>query len=144
MTASGEGLDDVMSAIRRMVHKETSARFDHPPKVAKPKPAHVVKSRPVGVARRKTGTNLPSKIFILQPYMRVDIPKSKPEILDDDAKIPHDTANPPYESFAIAEPVIDENMLRDMVKEVVQEQLRGELGKQLILSMKRDILRSLT
>lgn len=143
MTSSGEGISDVMLAIRRMVHKETAARFDQPPKVSKPKPARVVK--PVQArARPKTGTNLPSKIFVLQPYMRVDIPKSKPEILDDDATIPHDTANPPYESFAIADPVIDENMLREMVREVVQEQLRGELGKQLMLSVKRDMLRSLT
>lgn len=143
MTTSGEGIGDVMSAIRRMVHKETASRFDQPPKVGKPKPARVVK--PVQAkARQKTGTNLPSKIFVLQPHMRVDIPRAKPEILDDDAKIPHDTANPPYESFAIADPVIDETMLREMVREVVQEQLRGELGKQLMLSVKRDMLRSLT
>ncbi len=144
MTSSGEGLDDVMSAIRRMVHKETAARFDQPPKVSKPKPVHRAQPKPAKIVRKRTGTNLPSKIFVLQPYMRVDIPKAEPEILDDDAKIPHDTANPPYESFAIADPVIDENMLREMVREVVQEQLRGELGKQLMLSVKRDMLRALT
>ncbi len=33
-----------------------------------------------------------------------------------------------------------EGLLRDMVREVVQEQLRGELGKELIGSIKRDMV----
>lgn len=132
MTSSGERLGDVMSAIRKMVNKETAARFDQPPKVSKPVPARVEPAMPVTVAK-KTGTNLPSKIFVLQPYMRVDIPKPKPEILDDDAKIPGDLSA-----------LINEDVLRDMVREVVQEQLRGELGKQLMLSVKRDMVRALT
>lgn len=136
-------MGNVMSAIRRMVKSETAARFDQPPKVAKPTPVKT-ENPTAKVVKKTTGTNLPSKILVLQPYMRVDIPKPQPEILDDDAKIPHDTANPPYESFAIADPIVDENMLRDMVREVVQEQLRGEMGKQLMLSVKREMMQSLT
>lgn len=130
-------MGDVMSAIRRMVHKETAARFDQPPKVSKPKPVRVEPAIPTTKAKtvvaKKTGTNLPSKIFVLQPHMRVDIPKPKPEILDDDAKIPGDLSA-----------LINEDVLRDMVRDVVQEQLRGELGKQLVLSIKRDMVRALT
>ncbi|MEE9454866.1 MAG: hypothetical protein V3V13_10855 [Paracoccaceae bacterium] len=137
-------IHSVLSAIRSMVRKETRARFSEPkPDVKKPD----VKIHSNGQDKAPPVKNLPSKIFILQPYMRVD--KPSPEILDDNAKIPYDTPMPTSESFAIADSTIvdgaiDPNMLRDMVREVVQEQLRGELGREIMLSVKKDMLKSLS
>lgn len=131
-----EDLSDVLSAIRNMVREETRAKFSEtatPLKAAK-------RVNPKPVSRQ---SNLPAKILILHPHMRVKKQKPKMIILDGNARVPHDTPNPIGESFAIANPVMDEGLLRDMVREVVQEQLRGELGKEIIGAIKRDMMQLL-
>ena len=131
-----EDLSDVLSAIREMVRDETRAKFSESevpsgaPKKVRLKPE----------AKVASPNNLPSKIFILRPHMRVKKPDSEAFILDEDTRIPHDPPIPMSESFAIANPAIDEGLLRDIVREVVQEQLRGELGKELINAVKRDMV----
>ncbi len=131
-----EDLSEVLSAIRNMVREETRAKFSETPtpqtaaKRVEPKP---VPSPP----------NLPAKILILHPHMRVKKQRPKIIILDANARVPHDTPNPIGESFAIANPVMDEGLLRDMVREVVQEQLRGELGKEIIDAIKHDMMQLL-
>lgn len=84
-----------------------------------------------------------AKVMILHPYMRVDIPKEKPEVLKDGADIPYDMPLPANDSFAIATPEVDEFMLRDMVREVVQQELRGDLGREIIKAMKKEVLLTL-
>ncbi len=138
-TSDGGDIHSVLSAIRSMVRKETRARFsDLKPDVKRPD----VKIHSNAQDKVAPVKNLPSKIFVLQPHMRVDNPK--PEILDDNAKIPYDAPISTSESFAIADTAIDPHMLRDMVREVVQEQLRGELGREIMLSVKKDMLKSLS
>lgn len=134
-----EDLDDVLSAIRNMVRDETRAKFSEtvvpPVSPKKPilKPVNKVKSKP----------NLPAKVLILHPHMRVKKKPPKTIILDDNARVPHDTPNPVGESFAVANPMMDDGLLRDMVREVVQEQLRGEVGKEIIGAIKRDMMQLL-
>lgn len=84
--------------------------------------------------------NLPSKILILRPQMRVYPSRQKTVILDKNMRVPHDSPVDAGDSFAISNPAIDEGMLREMVREVVQEQLRGELGKEIVGAIKRDIV----
>ena len=142
-SSNAESIDSVMTAIRRMVRHETRERFsdvkpisETRPRVTEP-PLTASKPRP----RVSNPDKLPSKIFVLQPYMRVDVPRSKPEIFAKDEKIPPRSND---DSFAVADSDVDPDMLRQMVREVVEEQLRGDLGRQIMLSVKKDILRSLT
>jgi len=134
-----EDLNDVLSAIRNMVRDETRAKFSET--ATAPMQLKKVKLKPVKPAVRQT--NLPAKILILHPHLRVK--KAKPEtlILDKNSRVPHDTPNSAGESFAIANSVMDDGLLRDMVREVVQEQLRGELGKEIIGAIKRDMVQLL-
>ncbi len=134
-----EDLNDVLSAIRNMVRDETRAKFSE---TATP-PIQLKKVKPKPVKRVAHQANLPAKILVLHPHMRVK--KATPEtlVLDKTSRIPHDTPNPAGESFAIANPVMDEGLLRDLVREVVQEQLRGELGKEIIGAIKRDMVQLL-
>lgn len=134
-----EDLSDVLSAIREMVRDETRAKFSEqetPSDASK-------KVKPHLETKVASPQNLPSKILILRPDMRVRKPEPEVFILDEDAHIPHDSPVNMSESFAIANPVMDEGLLRDIVREVVQEQLRGELGKELISAVKRDMLQLL-
>jgi len=131
-----EDLNDVLSAIRNMVRDETRAKFSETatpqstPKTAKPKP----------VKQATSQSNVPAKILILHPHMRVKKPSPKVIILDKNARVPHDASPVDGENVSIADPLMYEGLLRDMVREVVQEQLRGELGKELIGSIKRDMV----
>ncbi len=134
-----EDLSDVLSAIRNMVRDETRAKFSE----AETPPIQLRKVKPEPVKQTTRQPNLPAKIFILHPHMRVK--KNKPEtlILDKSFRVPHDTPNLAGESFAIANPVMDDGLLRDLVREVVQEQLRGELGKEIIGAIKHDMMQLL-
>lgn len=134
-----EDLNDVLSAIRTMVRDETRAKF---PETATPatQPENI-KQKPVKRAPQRS--NLPAKILILHPYMKVKVTNPKARIFAKTARVPHDTPNALGESFAVANPAIDEGLLRDMVREVVQEQLRGELGKEIIGAIKRDMVQLL-
>ncbi len=134
-----EDLNDVLSAIRNMVRNETRAQFSETATA----PIQLKKVKPKRVKRAAHRSNLPAKILILHPHMRVK--KANPEtlILDKTARVPHDMPNPASESFAIANSALDEGMLRDMVREVVQEQLRGELGKEIIGAIKSDMVQLL-
>jgi len=124
----------VLSAIRNMVRDETRAKFSETANpTAAPKPVKPKTRQP----------NVPVKILILHPHMRVKTPKPETIILGEDARVPHDTPNPVGDSFAVANPVMDDDLLRDMVREVVQEQLRGELGKEIIGAIKRDMVQLL-
>ena len=134
-----QDLNDVLSAIRNMVRDETRAKFSAT--ATPPIQLKKVKLEPVEPAGRQT--NLPAKILILHPHMKVKATKPKTLILDKASRVPHDTPNPAGDSFAIANPVMDEGLLRDMVREVVQEQLRGELGKEIIGAIKRDMVQLL-
>ena len=127
--AEKKDLSDILSAIREMVHKDTRSSLSEI--AATPSPA--------APASSKTEAKLPTKILILRPHMRVYAPSSETDVLDESTGIPHDTPFPANDSFAVANPAIDEHMLRDMVREVVQEQLRGELGKEIIGALKRDM-----
>lgn len=152
-----EGIDSIMSAIRRMVRKETRSRVVPSVESAKgagsadtPQSAETAPEPPAApspAAPRRS-------VLVLQPHMRVDRgqagqrpppkPDPKPaEILEEAEKIPHAPPLGPEDSFAIANPVVDEEMLREMVREVVQEQLRGEIGREIIRAMKLDLIRSL-
>ncbi len=158
-----EGIDSIMSAIRRMVRKETRSRVAPSVESAKtveaadtPQSAETAPEPPAApspAAPRRS-------VLVLQPHMRVDrgqagqrpppkpdpAPKPDPkpaEILEEAEKIPHAPPSGPEDSFAIANPVVDEDMLREMVREVVQEQLRGEIGREIIRAMKLDLIRSL-
>ena len=134
-----EDLSDVLSAIRNMVRNETRAKFSET--ATPPIQLKKVKAKPVKQTMRQS--NLPAKILVLYPHMRVK--KAKPEtlILDKSFRVPHDTPNLASESFAIANPVMDDGVLRDMVREVVQEQLRGELGREIIGAIKNDMMQLL-
>ena len=134
-----EDLNDVLSAIRNMVRDETRAKFSEPSKPAAA--PEKVQPKPVKPAARPP--NVPTKVLILHPHMRVKKADPEPHILDDNAGVPHDAPNAVGESFAIANPHMDEGLLRDMVREVVQEQLRGELGKEIIGAIKRDMVQLL-
>ena len=134
-----EDLNDVLSAIRNMVRDETRAKF--PETATLQSKPEKVKLKPVKQSVRQP--NVPAKILILQPHMRVKKPAPKIMILDENARAPHDTPNAAGESFAVANPLMDEGLLRDMVREVVQEQLRGELGKEIIGAIKRDMVQLL-
>ncbi len=134
-----EDLNDVLSAIRNMVRDETRAKFSE---TATP-PIQLKKVMPEPVKPAARQPNLPAKILILHPHMRVKKANSEPLILDKTSRVPHDTPNPAGESFAIANSVMDDGLLRDMVREVVQEQLRGELGKEIIGAIKRDMVQLL-
>ena len=132
-----EDLDDVLSAIRNMVREETRAKFSETTTL----PIQLKKVKPVKQAAHQP--DLPAKILILQPHMRVKKATPKVLILDKSSRVPQDTLNPIGESFAVANTFMDEGLLRDMVREVVQEQLRGELGKELIGAIKRDMVQLL-
>lgn len=134
-----EDLNDVLSAIRKVVRDETRAKFSET--AAPQSEPKKVKSRPVKQAVHQP--NVPAKLLILYPHMRVTKPKPEVIILDENARVPHDAPNSVGESFAVANPIMDEGMLRDMVREVVQEQLRGELGKEIIGAIKRDMVQLL-
>jgi hypothetical protein len=134
-----EDLNDVLSAIRNMVRDETRAKFSE---TATP-PTQLKKVKPKVVKRVVRQPNLPAKILILHPHMRVKKAKPEPLILDKTSRVPHDTPNAAGESFAVANPLMDEGLLRDMVREVVQEQLRGEFGKEIIGAIKRDMVQLL-
>ena len=141
-SSNAESIDSVMTAIRRMVRHETRERFSDVKPIGETRPR--VKEPPLTSRTRQPSSNpdkLPSKIFVLQPYMRVDVPRSKPEIFTKEEKIPTRGND---DSFAVADAGVDPDMLRQMVREVVEEQLRGDLGRQIMLSVKKDILRSLT
>ena len=142
-SSNAESIDSVMTAIRRMVRSETRERFSDVKPVSETRPR--VSEPPLTTPKRRPSVSnpdkLPSKIFVLQPYMRVDVPRSKPEIFTKDEKIPQRATE---DSFAVADTSVDPDMLRQMVREVVEEQLRGDLGRQIMLSVKKDILRSLT
>lgn len=142
-SSNAESLDSVMTAIRRMVRRETRERFSDVKPISETR-LRVMEPPLTKPTRRASVSNpdkLPSKIFVLQPYMRVDVPRSKPEIFTKDEKIPPSFTE---DSFAVADTGVDPDMLRHMVREVVEEQLRGELGRQIMLSVKKDILHSLT
>ncbi len=143
-SSNAESIDSVMTAIRRMVRRETRERFTDVNPINESRPR--VAEPPVTAQKRRSTVsnkgNLPSKIFVLQPYMRVDVPRSKPEIMPDDATISHGADNADYSSMAQAG--LDPNQVRNMVREVVEEQLRGDLGRQIMLSVKKDIMRTLT
>lgn len=129
-----EDLTSVLAAIRKMVQQESRAQFSD--SVGEPEePA--VEVPPVFT------NNVVSKVLILYPHMRVDIPTAEPEVLEDEAEIPYDSPIPVGESFAIANDV-DDFVLRDMVREVVQQELRGDLGREIIEAMKKEVLLSLT
>ncbi len=134
-----ENLNDVLSAIRNMVRDETRAKF---PETATP-PIKLKKVKPKAAKRVVQQPNLPAKILILHPHMKVKVADPEALILDKSERVPHDTPNALGESFAVANPVMDEGLLRDMVREVVQEQLRGELGKEIIGAIKRDMVQLL-
>jgi len=125
-------LSDVLSSIREMVQKETRAKISEELQPA-------AEEKPAGNTST-SNRNLPSKILILRPHMRVYPSKRKTVILEKSMRVPHDTPIDSGDSFAIANPAIDEGMLRDMVREVVQEQLRGELGKEIVGAIKRDMV----
>ena len=131
-----EDLTDVLSAIRKMVRDETRAKFSDGS-------AHPEELEEVEPETEKQVPNVPSKVFMLQKQMQVN--KSKPELLllGKKAKVSPDTPTAIEDSFAVANPGIDENLIRDIVREVVQEQLRGELGKELIGTIKHDMLQLL-
>lgn len=135
-----EDLNDVLSAIRKVVRDETRAKFSET--AAPQSEPKKVKSKPVKQAVHQPNV-VPAKVLILYPHMRVTKPKPKVLILDKNTRVPHDAPNSVGESFAIANPIMDEGMLRDMVREVVQEQLRGELGKEITDAIKRDMVQLL-
>ncbi len=134
-----EDLSDVLSAIRNMVRKETHAKFSE----TTVPPIQLKKVAPEPIEKTARQANLPAKILVLHPHMKVKTPKAETIILDETTRVPHDTPNSAGESFAISNPVMDEGLLRDLVREVVQEQLRGELGKELIGAIKRDMVQLL-
>jgi len=134
-----EDLNDVLAAIRNMVRDETRAKF---PETSTP-PIQLEKAKKKPTKRAVQQPNLPAKILILHPHMKVKVANPKARVLDKAARVPHDTPNALGESFAVANPAIDEGLLRDMVREVVQEQLRGELGKEIIGAIKRDMVQLL-
>ncbi len=126
--SSRREMDSVLSAIKKMVRKETKDRFagtNVEPELTRP-------------AKRKS--SLPSKIFVLQPWMRVDKPESgftrttppKP----DPSRISDD-------SFAVANTAIDEDLLRDMVRDVVREHMEGAWGQKLVQALKSEVAKSL-
>ena len=128
-----EDLTSVLAAIREMVQEESRAQF----------------SDSVGEAEESAAKAPPdftntvvSKVLILRPHMRVDTPTPPPEVLKSEAEIPYDTPLPAGESFAIAND-IDDYILRDMVREVVQEELRGDLGREIIEAMKKEVILTL-
>ena len=131
-----ENLSDVLSAIRNMVREETRAKFS---KTVTPKSTlKAVKSDPV--QQVASSPNVPAKILTLHPHMRAKKPTPKVIILDKNARVPQDESPIVGENVSIADPLMYEGLLRDMVREVVQEQLRGELGNELIGSIKRDMV----
>lgn len=130
-----ESLNDVLSAIRNMVREETRAKFSD---TAEPQVLGG-KNKPKAVEPKTSQRNLPAKILVLHPHMRVKVSKPDVFILDKNARVPHDTPIPSNDSFAVANPAMDEGLLREIVREVVQEQLRGELGKEIVNTVKRDM-----
>ena len=134
-----EDLNDVLSAIRKVVRDETRAKFSETAALQSEPQKDI--SKPVKQAVHQP--NVPAKVLILYPHMRVTKPKPEILILDENTRVPYDAPNPVGESFAVADPIIDEGMLRDMVREVVQEQLRGELGKEITDAIKRDMVQLL-
>lgn len=134
-----ENLSDVLSAIRNMVRDETRAKFsgEESSRVEAPK------AKPKTVVLKRGQQTLPAKILVLHPHMRVK--RSMPDvyILEENARVHHDTPISMDESFAVANPAMDEGLLRDIVREVVQEQLRGELGKEIVNAVKRDMVQLL-
>lgn len=152
-----QDLASVLASIRDMVRAETQgpqAKVDEPLR-RKKKPLFLKRRVETGDTPRKPSAPIPepkpaakktttavSKVYILRPHMRVDPPK--PEVMDQGAEIPYDTPNTVNESFAIANPEIDAHMLREIVREVVREQLMGEAGRQLIENLKKDVILSLS
>jgi len=143
----------VLAAIKAMVRKETKARFSESASDVTPAPENTparkepsLHAAPVSAPKKPPEfvPNLPSKIYILLPHMRVDEPKEhpfvEPEILQDDAEIPYDTPISVSESFAIANADVDEDMVRDIVRAEVREQLSGELGRALVESIKQELM----
>jgi len=134
-----EELSDVLSAIRKMVGDETRAEFSDKTKPqAKPE-----KAKPKPTMLKPSQRTLPAKIFVLQPYMRVNQPKPDVRKLNQKARVRHAHPDSVDESFAVAHASVDEGLLRDIVREVVQEQLRGELGKEIISAVKLDMIQLL-
>ena len=114
-----QDLNEVLSAIREMVQTEARASFEQTDDAVTPS-TNVLILRPSMRVQPKT-----NNIFILRPSARVHV-ETPPAVPDD--------------SFSVASPAIDEGMLRDMVREVVQEQLRGELGREIISALKNDMV----
>lgn len=130
-----EDLNDVISAIRDMVMDETRAKFSESTVV---KEATDIRDE-VGDTKSSDEPFLPSKILVLHPHMRVKTPEPEVYILGESARVTDEIPPSVDESFAVANTAIDEGMLRDMVREVVQEQLRGEIGQELVGAIKRDM-----
>lgn len=129
-----DDLTSILAAIRKMVREESRVQFSD----------SVDDSETPSVEVPPVFTNkVVSKVLILYPHMRVDIPKVEPEILEDEAEIPYDTPMAASDSFAIAND-FDDFVLRDMVREVVQQELRGDLGREIIEAMKKEVLLTLS
>lgn len=127
-----EDLSSVLAAIRKMVHDETRANFTMPEKAEKPEEA------PPETPVKPAGTSL-ANVYILRPHQRVAPPKPS-EILEEGDKLPYDEQL--SDSFSIANP--DDDVLRDMVREVVQEQLRGDMGREIVAALKKEMLLALS
>lgn len=124
-------LNEVLSAIREMVQTEARASFEQTDDAA---------SADDGPVEQTVAATPSTNVLILRPSMRVEPEKSNIFILRPSARVHVET--PPVvqdDSFSVASPAIDEGMLRDMVREVVQEQLRGELGREIISALKDDM-----
>jgi len=77
----------------------------------------------------------PAGVLMLTPAMRADAPTSHSgEILTDglDARGPRHPA-----------PILDEEALRDLVNDIVREELQGELGERISRNLRRLIRREL-
>ncbi len=155
-TANQEDLESVLDAIRTLVRKEARSRIDgrllempvfEPERVLGITPDTRDGDTPPDAPPRR-------KIFVLQPHMRVHDAGDRDgddagaddagaDVLPDSEEIPHAPPLTSDESFAIANPLVDEQVLREMVREVVQEQLRGDIGREIIRAMKMDLIRSL-
>ena len=146
-SSNAESIDSVMGAIRRMVRRETRERFSDvtPSGEVTPSEARAerheriepsVSSKPKYIYRAaKNPGNLPTKILVLQPHMRVDIPR-------DTFRSYGQTRN--SDGQKLRDVGVDPDVLRDVVKEVLEEQLRGDLGRQIVLSVKKDLMKLLT
>ncbi len=147
--SSAESIDSVMGAIRRMVRRETKARFSDIDSTGAVTPSRAtdllesrrvepqVSSRPKYIYRApKNPGNLPTKILVLQPHMRVDIPR--------DSYHGFYQSKRRNDAEKLRDVGVEPEMLRNVVREVLEEQLRGELGRQIVLSVKKDLVKLLS